>query len=83
LAHGELTRALEIHAHAFSAEAKAHIEARGGQAILVTRDDRWTERRPRTRRLPLNAELKKLRVGKVGGPTRQEALAALKGAREE
>jgi hypothetical protein len=33
--------------------------------------------KPRSRRLPLNRELKRARTGKVGGPTRREAVAAL------
>lgn len=39
LGRGELTRKLTISAHAFSATARARIEAAGGAAILVTSDD--------------------------------------------
>ena len=35
LAHGELTKKLTVKAHAFSAEAKAKIEAAGGTAEVV------------------------------------------------
>jgi large subunit ribosomal protein L15 len=35
LANGELTRPIKVTAHAFSASAKAKIEAAGGQAIVV------------------------------------------------
>jgi large subunit ribosomal protein L15 len=76
LAHGELTRAVEVHAHAFSAAAKEQIEAAGGTLQTLERTDEWVTARPRSRRLPLNRELKRARVGKVGGPSRKEALAA-------
>jgi large subunit ribosomal protein L15 len=76
LAHGELTRPVEIHAHAFSAAAKEQIEAAGGSVQELERTDEWVTARPRSRRLPLNRELKRARVGKVGGPSRKEALAA-------
>jgi large subunit ribosomal protein L15 len=82
LAGGELTRRLDVHAHAFSEAAKERIEAAGGTVVVLERSDRWTGRRPRSRRLPLNAQLKQLRVGKVGGPSRREAQALLDGARE-
>ncbi len=35
LANGELTTAITVHAHKFSAAAKAAIERAGGQAILI------------------------------------------------
>ena len=35
LAHGELTKKLTVKAHAFSAEAKAKIEAAGGTAEVI------------------------------------------------
>jgi large subunit ribosomal protein L15 len=76
LAHGELTRAVEVHAHAFSSAAKEQIEAAGGTLQTLDRTDEWVTARPRSRRLPLNRELKRARVGKVGGPSRKEALAA-------
>jgi large subunit ribosomal protein L15 len=37
LAKGELTRALTVHAHAFSATARERIEAAGGSCQLVER----------------------------------------------
>ncbi len=76
LGHGEATRALDVHAHAFSSSAKERIEAAGGSLQTLERTDRWTTARPRSRRLPLNAELKRARVGKVGGLARKEALRA-------
>jgi large subunit ribosomal protein L15 len=76
LADGKLTRPVEVHAHAFSAAAKARIEAAGGTLQTLERTDQWVSARPRSRRLPLNRELKQARVGKVGGPSRKEALAA-------
>ena len=38
LSRGELTTAVEIHAHAFSASAKDAIEKAGGKAIVPTRE---------------------------------------------
>ena len=35
LANGELSKALTVHAHAFSASAKERIEAAGGTCKLV------------------------------------------------
>ena len=35
LAKGEITKALTVHAHAFSASAKAAIEAAGGTCVVV------------------------------------------------
>jgi hypothetical protein len=78
LGNGELTSAVTIHTHAISKSAQASIEAAGGSVTLVERDDEWTSARPRSRRLPLSRELKDLRVGKVGGPSRREAEAQLK-----
>jgi large subunit ribosomal protein L15 len=82
LGNGELTRAVEVHAHAFSAAARERIEAAGGSVQALERDDEWVGARPRSRRLPLNSELKRARVGKVGGPSRREAIAATRGSRE-
>ena len=79
LGKGELTSAVTIHAHAFSKSAQAIIEQAGGKVEIVERTDEWTSARPRSRRLPMNRELKELRVGKVGGPTRRQAEAQLKG----
>ena len=81
LGEGELTRSVVVHAHAFSGSAKERIEAAGGSVETLDRTDQWLTARPRSRRLPLNAELKRARVGKVGGPSRKEALAA-RGERE-
>lgn len=76
LGNGELTRAITVHAHAFSAGARERIEAAGGTLQELERTDEWTSAKPRSRRLPLNSELKRARVGKVGGPSRREAVAA-------
>ena len=35
LGKGKLHRAVDVHAHAFSAQAKAKIEQAGGQAIVI------------------------------------------------
>ena len=79
LGDGELgKKKLEVHAHAFSASARAAIEKAGGSVTTLERSDRWFIKSPRTRRLPLNRELKQARVGKAGGPTRREALAGLR-----
>ena len=82
LGRGELTGAITVRAHAFSESAKAAIERLGGSAELIERTDDWVEAKPRSRRLPINRELKRMRVGKVGGPTRREALAALAASQE-
>ena len=37
LGEGEITHALTIHAHAFSASAKAKIEAAGGTVVIIER----------------------------------------------
>jgi large subunit ribosomal protein L15 len=78
LGSGELSKAVTVHAHAFSKSAQAAIEGAGGTVETLERDDRWIQARPRSRRLPLNRELKQMRVGKVGGPTKREALEQLK-----
>lgn len=72
LGNAELSSALTVHAHAFSAAAKERIEAAGGSVTELERSDRWVEARPRSRRLPLNRELKQARFGKVGGPRRRD-----------
>jgi len=77
LATGEISTALTINAHAFSKAATAAIEAAGGTVVTLERTDRWLSARPRSRQLPLNRELKAMRVGKVGGPSRREAIAQL------
>ena len=40
LSRGELTTAVEIHAHAFSASAKDAIEKAGGKAIVPTKESK-------------------------------------------
>lgn len=82
LAGGELTRSITVHAHACSEAAKAAVEAAGGTVEVLERTDDWVNARPRSRRLPINRDLKKARVGKVGGPDRREALAALAASQE-
>jgi len=77
LGDGELDGAVTVHAHAFSKSARERIEQAGGSVETLERTDEWTTARPRTRRLPLNRELKAMRVGKVGGPSRREALAQI------
>ena len=77
LGNGEVTGALNIQAHGFSKSAREMIEQAGGTVEVLERTDQWTQARPRTRRLPINRELKAMRVGKVGGPSRREALAQL------
>jgi large subunit ribosomal protein L15 len=77
LAGGELTRSIAVHAHAFSDSARATVEQLGGSVTQLDRTDDWVTARPRSRRLPLNRELKRARTGKVGGPKRREAIAAL------
>jgi large subunit ribosomal protein L15 len=72
LGKGEVTTALEVQAHAFSGSAREQIESAGGSVTELERTDRWIEARPRSRRLPLNRELKQARFGKVGGPQRRE-----------
>ena len=82
LAGGELTHAFVVHAHAFSGAAREAIESAGGSVQVIERTDEWLKAKPRTRRLPFNRQLKNLRVGKVGGPSRRESLAALGSAQE-
>jgi large subunit ribosomal protein L15 len=77
LGNGELSKPLTVKAQAFSKSAQAAIEAAGGTVEVLERDDEWLTARPRSRRLPLNRELKAMRVGKVGGPKRREAIAEL------
>lgn len=77
LGHGELAGAVSVKAHAFSKSAQQAIENAGGSVETLERNDKWTSARPRSRRLPLNREMKAMRVGKVGGPSRREAMAQL------
>jgi len=77
LAHGELSTAVTVKAHAFSKTALSAIENAGGTVETLERSDQWITARSRSRRLPLNRELKAMRVGKVGGPSRREAITLL------
>jgi large subunit ribosomal protein L15 len=72
LGDGEITAKVSISAHAVSTSAKEKIEAAGGTVTLIERTDRWVTARPRSRQLPLNAELKRQRFGKVGGITKRD-----------
>ncbi|MFN8591333.1 MAG: 50S ribosomal protein L15 [Thermomicrobiales bacterium] len=74
LAGGELTQSVTVHAHAFSGAAKESIERAGGTVVQLDRTDEWTQARPRSRRLPINRDLKQARLGKVGGITHREDL---------
>jgi len=76
LADGGLSKNIEVHAHAFSASAKESIEKQGGSVVLIDRTDRWVTARPRTRKLPIDRELKAARLGKVGGIERRSELAS-------
>ena len=76
---GELESSITVQAHGFSKGAKAIIENAGGSVEVLERKDEWTSARPRTRRHQLNRELKAMRVGKVDGPSRAEAIAQLEG----
>jgi large subunit ribosomal protein L15 len=78
LGNGELSKTVTVKAHAFSKAAQEAIEGAGGTVETLERTDQWTSARPRSRRLPLNRELKQMRVGKVGGPSKREALEQLK-----
>lgn len=76
LANGEIAKPITVQAHAFSGSARERIEAAGGAATTIERTDAWTKARPRSRRLPLDRDMKRAGVGKVGSPTRGEAFAA-------
>lgn len=67
LGKGELSTAVKVSAHAVSEGAKNTIEAAGGSIELMERTDRWVTARPRSRRLPINRDLKKAGFGKSGG----------------
>jgi large subunit ribosomal protein L15 len=66
LGKGEITSAINVSVHAVSEGAKSAIEAAGGTVALVERTDRWLSARPRSRRLPINRDLKKAGFGKSG-----------------
>ena len=72
LGNGEITSSVKVSAHAFSASAKSQIEAAGGSVETLERTDRWVTARPRSRRLPINRELKQAGFGKVGGATSRD-----------
>jgi large subunit ribosomal protein L15 len=78
LGEGELTKALNVSAQAFSAAAKEQIEAAGGTVTVLERTDRWVTAHPRSRRITLTREEQEARIGKVGGP-RSRAAAAREG----
>jgi large subunit ribosomal protein L15 len=65
LGDGELTRALDIRAHAFSKSARERIEAVGGSVTVLERTDRWVEARPRSRREPLSRAEKLAKLSKA------------------
>lgn len=75
LGDGEIGGGVSVEVHAISAAARDAVTAAGGSVQLLDRDDRWVSARPHTRRLPLNRELKRAGVGKVGGESRRDALA--------
>lgn len=77
LAGGAFTRSMVVHAHAFSEAAKSAVEVLGGSVEELARTDEWLHAKPRSRRLQINREMKQARVGKVGGPSRREGLAAV------
>lgn len=76
LGDGELDTALTVQVHAFSESAKERITAAGGSAETIERTDRWVTARPRSRRVTIDRDMKDQRVGKIGGPSRAEALAS-------
>jgi large subunit ribosomal protein L15 len=76
LGGGESPANLTVSAHAFSESAKEAIESAGGTTTVLERTDRWTTARPRSRRLPLNKELKEARFGKSGGPQRRDEVSS-------
>ena len=76
LGDGEIGSGVSVEVHAISAAARDAVTAAGGSVQLLERDDRWVSARPRTRRLPLNRELKRAGVGKVSGESRRDALAS-------
>ena len=67
LANGDFSRSVTVEAHAFSGAARERIEKAGGSVVVLERDDRWVEARPRSRKMAINRDLKTARLGKVGG----------------
>ncbi len=76
LASGELSKKIEVHAHAFSVSARECIESQGGSVVVLERTDRWITARPRTRRLAIDRDLKAARLGKVGGIEKRSELTS-------
>lgn len=76
LGDGEIGKGVTVQVHAISNAAREAVTAAGGTVDLLERDDRWVSARPRTRRLPLNRELKQARVGKTDGESRYDAMAS-------
>lgn len=76
LASGEIGATLSVSAHGFSGAAREAIEAKGGNVTVLERNDRWVEARPRSRRLPINGELKRAGFGKAGGPQTRDELSS-------
>lgn len=79
---GEVASGVTVRAHAFSKSAREAIEAAGGTVELLERTDDWVTAKPRSRRVSLPKDVKKMGVGKPGGPKRREALAAAGAAGE-
>jgi ribosomal protein L18E len=76
LAGGELSRPVVVHAHAFSGAAREKVEQLGGSVVQLERTDKWIEARPRSRRVPINRDLKRARLGKAGGLASRDELNA-------
>lgn len=71
LGRGEISGKVEIQAHAISAGAREQVEKAGGTVTILERTDRWVTARPRTRKLPIDRDMKTARLGKVGGPQKR------------
>lgn len=80
---GDAPQGVVVRAHAFSKTAREAIEAAGGTVEVLERTDDWVTAKPRSRRVSLPKDVKKLGVGKVGGPKRREALVSVAGAAGE
>ena len=76
LADGELSKSIVVHAHAFSGAAREKVEQLGGSVVQLERTDEWIQAKPRSRRVPINRDLKKARLGKVGGLTSRDEWSA-------
>lgn len=75
LATGEIDSSVNVSAHGFSGAAREAIEAKGGSVTVLERDDRWVEASPRSRRLPIDSDLKRMGFGKSGGIQGRDDLA--------